>query len=129
MYMDISELGYELNTSDGQDITNFMQYGVDLEAGYLYIGSSDDLEVDFDNKLAEKVIKGVLMLDRYSDHEWITLYLNNMGGFDEAGMAVYDILRSCRARIRVIILGQATSIAAWVVQAAEDRVKIGRAHV
>jgi ATP-dependent Clp protease protease subunit len=98
-----------------------MEHGVDLARGILYLGAdSEDPEIELTSQVAESVTRRILLLDGH--HEWITIYMNNMGGDDIHGMAIYDALTTCTSKVRIIVMGHCHSIAALILQAAEDRV-------
>lgn len=109
------------------DIAIFMEYNLDLATRTLYIGSesSDDIgESGVEAKLAEKVIKGLHILDSQypSGENPITIILNNPGGSVYHGFAMYDAIKSCKNPVTIKVLGHAMSMASIVLQAASKRV-------
>lgn len=61
--------------------------------------------------LAERVIGQLLFLDAQAPGQDIYLYINSLGGDVNAGLAIYDVMRSLRSSIVTVTLGQASSMA------------------
>lgn len=109
------------------DITIFMEYNLDLATRTLYVGSevSDEVgESGVEAKLAEKVIKGLHILDsQYPNGDNpINLILNNPGGSVYHGFAMYDAIRACKNPVKIKVLGHAMSMACVVLQAGTPRI-------
>jgi ATP-dependent Clp protease, protease subunit len=79
-----------------------------------------------DNKNAEKIIRQVLLLEDDNADEPITVILNSPGGSVTDGMAIYDILRFIKPRVRMVCTGLTASIATIILLAAEkeDRLSL-----
>jgi ATP-dependent Clp protease protease subunit len=75
-----------------------------------------------DYRLADRVIKGIVALTHISNEIPITLLLNNPGGNEYQGLAIYDAIRATPCHVEIRILGHAMSMAAWITQAADSRV-------
>jgi ATP-dependent Clp endopeptidase proteolytic subunit ClpP len=102
-------------------------YGIDPIARTLYMGSVPNTEntdegVNFE--MAEKAIKGLLVLDGAAPtgNQPITIIMNSPGGDETHGRAIYDAVLSCRNEIRMLVYGQAYSMASIILQAADRRV-------
>ena len=59
-------------------------------------------------------------LDRIDPQKEITLYIDSPGGSVSGGLAIYDVMKTIRAKVRTVCLGTAASMAA-VLLAAGDR--------
>lgn len=104
------------------DIGRYFDYGLDVAGRILYMGStgSDGEDTGTDHKMAEHVIKGLDILDRTDGP--ITIKMNNIGGDDYHGLAIYDAINGCKNHITLIGIGCVMSMGAWIMQAADERV-------
>lgn len=106
------------------DIDKFFDYGVYPTTRTVYIGSmSDDGygETGTDFAMAEYAIKGLHILDAQSEQP-ITVIMNNLGGDEYHGLAIYDAIRDCRSEVTVKVAGCAMSMGSWILQAADRRI-------
>lgn len=106
------------------DIDKFMDYDIYLATRTIYMGSqsSDDSgESGTDYEMAERLIKGLHILDNQNDKP-ITILMNNLGGDEVHGMAIYDAIKGCRSYITIIVYGYAMSMGSIILQAADKRV-------
>lgn len=105
------------------NIDYLYDYGIDIQNRTLYIGSTtyswEDVETGTDFSMAERVIKGLHILDK-SDAD-ITVVMNNPGGEWYHGMAIYDALRSAKSNIIMNVYGMAMSMGSVILQAADIR--------
>lgn len=112
-------------------IDKFFDYGMDLDSRTIYMGSSDSGEEEPDDEdgagtnwqMAEKVIKGLHLLEvaAPSGDKPITIIMNNLGGSEHHGMAMYDAIRSCRNKVIIKVYGAAMSMGSLILQAADVR--------
>jgi ATP-dependent Clp protease protease subunit len=70
-----------------------------------------------DDDVANLVIAQMLFLEAEDPEKDISLYINSPGGAITAGLAVYDTMRYVRPDVSTICLGQAASMAAWLLAA------------
>ncbi len=106
------------------DIDRFYEYDIDVSNRVLYVGSSDSFEMEetgVDYKMAERVIKGLSILAT-KNLDPITIIMNNPGGEEYHGLAIYDFIRTCSCHITIMVYGQASSMGSWILQAAPERV-------
>jgi ATP-dependent Clp protease protease subunit len=68
-----------------------------------------------DDDVANLVIAQLLFLEAEDPEKDIHLYINSPGGSITAGLAVYDTMQYVRPDISTICLGQAASMAAWLL--------------
>src|SRR5690606_35444036 len=90
----------------------------------LYMGRGNpdpDAETDVDEFLAEKVTKGLHILDLTKPDDPLNIIINNRGGDIQHGLAIYDLIRACKSRVVAKVAGSAESMAAWIFQAADVR--------
>jgi len=106
------------------DIEKFFDYSIDISSKTLYMGSSsgdDEGESGVDHKMAERVIKGLHMLDRKVENG-LTIIMNNPGGEWYHGMAIYDAIKACQNHVTIKVFGYAMSMGSLILQAADERV-------
>jgi len=107
------------------NVDNFHDYNIHVPTRTIYFGKevsefgSDVDEVDCQS--AAQLIKNLLILKNYSNN-YITLYLNTTGGSWEDGMAVYDIIKTLEAPVRIIGIGKIYSMGSVIMQAADSRI-------
>jgi len=68
-----------------------------------------------DDDVANLVIAQLLFLEAEDPEKDISLYINSPGGSVTAGLAIYDTMRYVRPGVTTICLGQAASMAAWLL--------------
>ena len=78
-----------------------------------------------DDEIANLVIAQLLFLEADDLEKDIHLYINSPGGSVTAGLAVYDTMQYVRCDIATICLGQAASMAAWLLAAGSKGKRMG----
>jgi ATP-dependent Clp protease protease subunit len=73
------------------------------------------LGTPIDDDFANLVIAQLLFLEAEDPEKDIHLYINSPGGSVTAGLAVYDTMQYVRPAVATICLGQAASMAAWLL--------------
>jgi ATP-dependent Clp protease protease subunit len=68
-----------------------------------------------DDDVSNLVIAQLLFLEAEDPEKDISLYINSPGGSVSAGLAIYDTMRYVRPAVATICLGQAASMAAWLL--------------
>ena len=68
-----------------------------------------------DDDVANLVIAQLLFLEAEDPEKDISLYINSPGGSVTAGLAIYDTMQYVRPAVTTICLGQAASMAAWLL--------------
>jgi ATP-dependent Clp protease protease subunit len=66
---------------------------------------------------ANVIVAQILFLEAEDPEKDIHLYLNSPGGSVTAGLAIYDTMQYVRPDISTICMGQAASMAAWLLAA------------
>ena len=106
------------------DIAFFYDYGIMTTTRTLYVGEypagPQEGGGGTDFRLADRVVKGLHVLEARG-LEPITLIVNNPGGDEYAGLAIYDAIRMSRCHTTVHVFGHAMSMASWFIQAADTR--------
>ena len=110
------------------NIDHFFDYDMYFPTRTIYMGSADysitEGESGTDGKMAERVIKALHILDlgaAEGDHP-ITIIMNNIGGNQGDGLAIYDAIKACNNFVRIIVYGQAFSMGSIILQAADERI-------
>jgi ATP-dependent Clp protease protease subunit len=70
-----------------------------------------------DDDVANLVIAQLLFLEAEDPEKDVSLYINSPGGSVTAGLAVYDTMQYVRCDVATICIGQAASMAAWLLAA------------
>ena len=105
------------------DIDKFHDYKLYVPTRTIYMGSEladDDGESGTDALMAERFIKNLTILDSLSN-EAITVIMNNVGGDEYHGMAIYDAIRHCNSNVTIKVFGHAMSMGSVILQAADNR--------
>ena len=101
-----------------EDIDRWFDYGVYSPKRLIYIGDADG---EVDANMHELATKGLTFLDSWSNSP-ITIYLNTLGGDWYHGMGMYDLIRSLKSHVTIIVLGHACSMGSLIFQAGDERV-------
>ncbi len=75
------------------------------------------LGTPIDDNVANLITAQLLFLEAENPEKDINLYINSPGGSISAGMAIYDTMQFIRPDIVTICIGQAASMAAWLLAA------------
>ena len=75
------------------------------------------LGTEVNDDIANLVIAQMLVLESEDPDKPITLYINSPGGVITAGLAIYDTMQYVRCPVATVCLGQAASMAAWLLAA------------
>lgn len=105
------------------DIDNFHEYSLYLPTRTLYMGSEEhdeNGESGTDGAMAARLIKNVHLLESINK-EPITIIMNNIGGDEYHGFAIYDAIKSCESHVTIKVYGHAMSMGSIILQAADDR--------
>ena len=78
-----------------------------------------------DDDVANLVIAQLLFLEAEDPEKPIQLYINSPGGSVTAGLAVYDTMQYVRPEIATLCIGQAASMAAWLLAAGAPGRRMG----
>lgn len=70
-----------------------------------------------DTQLANQVIRALLILNARDSKKFIDVYINSPGGSVVDGLAILDTIMCIDAPIRTVCLGQAASMAAYILAA------------
>jgi ATP-dependent Clp protease, protease subunit len=77
------------------------------------------LGTEIDEDVANIVIGQILLLDSENPEKDITLYINSPGGSVYDGLAIYDTMQFVRSPISTVCIGQAASMASFLLAAGE----------
>ncbi len=107
-----------------EDIDRFFDFGLLVPKRFLYIGSLsssiDDEESGTDYKMCEYAVKGIQYLDTIMEKP-ITIFMNNIGGNEFHGFAIFDTIKSCRSHVTIVCIGQCFSMGSIIFQSADTR--------
>lgn len=98
------------------DIDKLYDYGIHIPTKTLItVGDTDEI-------VAENIMKGLHVLDNIRQEEPITIKLNNCGGDEYHGMAIYDTIRACKSHVIIIGTGNVHSMGSIIFQAGDERI-------
>ena len=107
------------------DVDKFHDYGLYIPTRTLWMGSEDfDLsegESGTDGKMAERIVKNLHILEGINKDP-ITILMNNVGGDEYHGFAIYDAILACKSVVTIKVFGHAMSMGSIILQAADERV-------
>lgn len=108
------------------NLDHFWEHNLQIESRTIYLGSVSYDETNGDDfgingETARQLIKNLIILNLLSN-EPIHIILNSSGGHQEHGFAIYDAIKSSVAPVRITVMGQASSIASVILQAATERI-------
>jgi len=75
------------------------------------------LGTEVNDDIANIIIAQLLILEGEDPDKEITLYINSPGGVITAGLAIYDTMQYIHCPVSTVCLGQAASMAAWLLAA------------
>ena len=78
-----------------------------------------------DDDVANLVIAQLLFLEAEDPEKPVQLYINSPGGSVTAGLAIYDTMQYVRPEIATLCIGQAASMAAWLLAAGAPGRRMG----
>ena len=81
-----------------------------------------------DDFVANMIIAQFLFLESEDPDQEITLYINSPGGVITAGLAIYDTMQYIRCPVSTVCLGQASSMAAWLLAAGSPGLRRALPH-
>ncbi|CAK9253113.1 unnamed protein product [Sphagnum jensenii] len=74
-----------------------------------------------DYLMAERAIKNIHILESVNK-EPIFILMNNIGGDEYHGFAIYDAIKACESHVTIKVFGHAMSMGSIILQAADDRI-------
>lgn len=83
---------------------------------------------EIDSDAAVSIIMQLLYLEAENRDERIDLYIYSPGGSITAGLAIIDTMRHIRPPVSTICIGQAYSMAAWILAAGEKGMRYALPH-
>ncbi len=110
------------------DIDRFFDYEIHIPTRTIYMGSAqndiNDGESGTDGAMAERAIKALHILDSSAPagDQPITIIMNNIGGDEYHGMAIFDAIKACKNHVTIRVFGHAMSMGAVILQAADTRI-------
>lgn len=108
-----------------EEIDRFHDYSLYVPTRTIFMGSEEVSlehgESGTDGSMAERTIKNLLILEGMSN-EPITIIMNNIGGDEYHGFAIFDAIVACKSRVIVKVFGHAMSMGSIILQAADERI-------
>jgi ATP-dependent Clp protease protease subunit len=101
-------------------IALYHEHGLWIPDRKIYLSRGESGEAEVDNAMAERLIKNIHILEGMS-REPITVIINSPGGSVVDGYAMFDIIDASSCRMTGVVTGEASSMAALVLQAFDYR--------
>lgn len=98
------------------DVDKLYDYGIYIPTKTIVTFGESDSEV------AANLVKGLIVLDSINVDKQITIHLNNVGGDEYHGNAIFDHIRACKSRVVIVATGHAMSMGSIMLQAADERI-------
>jgi len=83
---------------------------------------------ELDMEKAVSIVMQLLYLDAENKEERIDLYIYSPGGSVNAGLAIIDTMHRIRPPVSTICIGEAYSMAAWILAAGEKGMRYALPH-
>jgi ATP-dependent Clp protease protease subunit len=83
--------------------------------------SIDSGESGTDGKMSERIVKNINILEGINQ-ESITIIMNNPGGDEYHGLAIYDAIKTAKSHVTIKVYGMAMSMGSIILQAADERI-------
>lgn len=96
------------------DLDRFFDHSIHVPTRTLFMGTETD------ELMAELFLKGMAILS--SSTQPIKIIMNNWGGDEYSGLAIYDAIWQCPAHVSITVYGHAMSMGSWILQAADERI-------
>lgn len=107
------------------DIDKFHDYSLYIPQRTIFMGSEEfsmsEGESGTDGLMAERMIKNLIILESLNSNP-ITIIMNNIGGDEYHGLAIYDAIKACKSHVTIQVRGHAMSMGSIILQAADTRV-------
>jgi ATP-dependent protease ClpP protease subunit len=109
-------------------LDHWYDYSIDLDNRTLWLGSTAEeaagSESGVEYSLVENVIKSLHLLEKNAPNgdKPVFILLNNPGGDEIEGMAIYDAIKACKNHVTITVYGKVMSMAGYILQAADYRI-------
>lgn len=107
------------------DVDKFHDADIYIPTRTIYMGSEHEDpehgESGTDSQMAKKFVKNMHILESLSNDP-ITVIMNNPGGEEYNGLAIFDAIKMAKSHVTVIAYGHAMSMGSIIIQAADERV-------
>ncbi len=107
------------------DVDKFHDYSLYIPQRTIFMGSEEfslsEGESGTDGLMAERLIKNLTILEAMNANP-ITIIMNNIGGDEYHGFAMYDAIKACKSHVTIKVLGHAMSMGSILLQAADTRI-------
>lgn len=96
------------------DLDRFFEWDVHIPSRTIFMGT------EVDEGMVERFLKAMILLE--PEGKPINVMMNNVGGDEYHGMAIYDAIAESKCHITLTVYGHAMSMGSWILQAADERV-------
>ena len=118
------------NNKIEKKLKNFFDYNIDVGERVLYYGANSNIELgsltntlvqEVNDWSSEQLIKGLFCLDSVN-HKMITILWNSDGGEWDAGMSIYEFIRTMKSPVKMICYSRCRSMGSVILQACKKRI-------
>ena len=108
-------------------LAQFFEYNIDLKTRTLYYGANSSVAVNDTGSMevndwsAEQLIKGLYLLDQMN-HKQINIVWNSHGGEWDAGISMYEFIRTLKSPVKMTSYSRCRSMGSVVLQSCKTRV-------
>ena len=108
-------------------VNHFFEYNIHYKTRTLYYGANSSVPVSETETMtvndwsAEQIIKGLFLLDQINNNQ-ITIIWNSHGGDWDAGIAIYEYIRTLKSPVKMICYSRCRSMGSVIMQACKTRV-------
>lgn len=119
---------WQVKYAPDSDVALVHEYNIDVKANHIYMfgderyaygDGSQDPGVEF--SMANTFVRNLNLLMRKSS-EPILVHMKLSGGFEDQGLAIYDLLKSCPNMVTILAYTDPSSMSSVVIQGADKRV-------
>jgi len=112
-------------------LNDFHTYGATLNTREIFLHNyytNDDTNPGVEYRQSVNFVKNLRALDNHNKEKEITIHMHSIGGEWSDGMAIFDAIKLCKAKTKIIVYAQAESMSSIILQAADVRLMTPNAY-
>lgn len=100
---------------DADNVSLFYEKGIHIPSRTLALSG------EITRESVDQTIRGLVLLNNLSSDSPVRILLNSEGGDVNQGLALMDVIRSLKAQVIIDVIGEASSMAAIILQSGDIR--------